>query len=101
MREYVISPPAIQDLEGAIDYFAQTNVETGEQFLQQFTAWCQKLRQFPMIGKRYDGLSVGLRGVLIGEYILFYQVSEDVVEIIRVVYGKRDLVSLFKPDNSA
>ncbi|MEA5420358.1 type II toxin-antitoxin system RelE/ParE family toxin [Spirulina sp. CCNP1310] len=99
MRAYVISPPAIQDLQAVIDYFAKNNVEAGEKFLEQFTAWCQKLRQFPMIGKPYDGLSIGLRGVLIGEYILFYQVSEDVIEVVRVVYGKRDLIALFKPDD--
>ncbi len=53
-----------------------------------------------MIGKTYDSLSVGLRGVLIGEYILFYQVSENLIEVVRVVYGKRDLIALFKPEDS-
>jgi len=34
MRQYVISPPAIQDLQAVIDYFLETNVEAGEKFLE-------------------------------------------------------------------
>lgn len=98
MRRYLISPPAIQDLQAITDYFAATSVEAGEKFLSKFEAWCQKLRAFPAIGKRYDGLYLGLRGIVIDEYILFYQVTDDVVEIVRVVHGKRDLMALFNPE---
>ncbi|MDC0835972.1 type II toxin-antitoxin system RelE/ParE family toxin [Geitlerinema sp. CS-897] len=62
---------------------------------RKFEAWCQKLRKFPTIGKRYDGLSIGWRGVLLDEYILFYRVTNNVVEIVRIVYGRRDLMRLF------
>ncbi len=96
MRRYIISVPALQDLQEIIDYFAQTNVETGDKFINKFDAWCQKLRSFPAIGKRYDGVSPGLRGVLIDEYIMFYRVTDDLVEIVRIVHGKRDLLSLFQ-----
>lgn len=58
MRRYIISAPAIQDLQEIIDYFAQTNVETGDKFIDKFDAWCQKLRSFPAIGKRYDGVAL-------------------------------------------
>lgn len=98
MRQYIVSAPATQDLQAIIDYFATTNVDAGDKFIGKFEAWCQKLRTFPMIGKRYDGLRVGLRGVPIDEYILFYQVTDDVIEIIRVVHGKRDLISLFNSE---
>ncbi|MGK7927096.1 MAG: type II toxin-antitoxin system RelE/ParE family toxin [Spirulina sp.] len=98
MKQYIISPPAIQDLQAIVDYFSTTSVEAGERFIGKFEAWCQKLRTFPTIGKRYDGLRVGLRGVVIDEYILFYQVTDDVVEIVRVVHGKRDLMALFNPE---
>ncbi|MDB9315096.1 type II toxin-antitoxin system RelE/ParE family toxin [Spirulina sp. CS-785/01] len=71
MRQYIISFPANQDLQAIIDYFATTSVEAGEKFISKFEIWCQKLRTFPMIGKRYDSLRVGLRGVVIDEYIFF------------------------------
>jgi len=82
MKQYIISSPAIQDLQAIIDYFSQTSVVAGEKFIGKFEAWCHKLRTFPTIGKSYDGLRVGLRGVVIDKYILFYQVTDDVVEII-------------------
>ena len=96
MRRYIISAPALQDLQEIIDYFARTNVETGDKFIAKFDAWCQKLRSFPAIGKRYDGISTGLRGVLIDEYIMFYKVTDDLVEIVRIVHGKRDLFYIFQ-----
>ena len=100
MRRYIISAPALQDLQAIIDYFAATNVETGDRFLSKFDSWCQKLRSFPAIGKRYDGLSLGLRGILIDEYIMFYKATDDLVEIVRIVHGKRDLFALFQPNNT-
>ena len=98
MKQYIISSPAIQDLQVIIDYFSETSVVAGEKFISKFEAWCQKLRTFPTIGKRYDGLQLGLRGIVIDEYILFYQVTDNVVEIIRVVHGRRDLITLFNQE---
>ncbi|TVR08219.1 MAG: type II toxin-antitoxin system RelE/ParE family toxin [Phormidium sp. GEM2.Bin31] len=95
MRRYIISPPALRDLQEIIDRLSGIRLEAGEQFLSQFEAWCQRLRSFPTIGKPYDGLSVGLRGVILERYILFYRVNDEVVEIVRVVDGRRDLISLF------
>ncbi len=95
VRQYIISPPALRDLQDIIDGLSGNRLEAGEQFLNQFEAWCQRLRRFPTIGKPYDGLSVGLRGVILDKYILFYRLNDEVVEIVRVVDGRRDLISLF------
>ncbi|NJL03246.1 MAG: type II toxin-antitoxin system RelE/ParE family toxin [Spirulinaceae cyanobacterium RM2_2_10] len=95
MRDYIISPLAIQDLQAIVDYFATFSVPAGEAFLAKFAVWCQKLRGFPAIGKRYDGLRLGLRGVLIDDYIVFYRVTDEAIEIVRVVSGRRDLAALF------
>lgn len=43
MKQYIISSPAIQDLQAIIDYFSQTSVVAGEKFIGEFEAWCHKL----------------------------------------------------------
>ena len=63
MSKYIISQPAIHDLELISSYFADVNVEVGEKFLQGFSNRCQQLVSFPNIGRGYDDLQVGLRGL--------------------------------------
>jgi toxin ParE1/3/4 len=59
VSEYIISQPAIRDLESISSYFADVNVEAGEKFLQRFGKRCQQLASFPNIGRSYDDLQVG------------------------------------------
>jgi toxin ParE1/3/4 len=56
VSEYIISRPAIRDLESISTYFADVNVEAGEKFLQGFSKRCQQLASFPNIGRSYDGI---------------------------------------------
>lgn len=95
MGEYIISQPAIRDLELISSYFAEINIEAGERFLQGFSNRCQQLTSFPNIGRTYDDLQIGLRGLPLDGYIILYRVINDGIEIVRVVNGRQDLQSLF------
>jgi toxin ParE1/3/4 len=96
VSQYLISPSAIRDLEAISDYYAENSVEAGERFLEKFTQKCRYLTQFPRIGRSYDHLQTGMRGLLVDHYIIFYQLLNDGIEILRVVRGDRDLESLFE-----
>jgi toxin ParE1/3/4 len=54
------------------------------------------LAQFPYIGKSYDQIRPGLRGLLLVGYIVFYQGFENEVEILRVVSGYRNFQDIFQ-----
>ncbi len=56
------------------------------------------LAQFPWIGrKRDDDLSPGLRSFAVGDYVVIHRVeSDEVVLILHVVHGSRDIVALLK-----
>jgi toxin ParE1/3/4 len=95
VSEYVISQPAIRDLESISSYFADVNVEAGEKFLQGFSKRCQQLASFPNTGRSYDNLQVGLRGLPLEGYIILYRAMEERIEIVRVANGRQDLRSLF------
>lgn len=99
MSEYIISQPAIRDLESISSYFADVNVETGERFLLGFSKRCQQIAKFPGSGRSYDNLQVGLRGLPLEGYIILYRVMDDGIEIVRVVNGRQDLQSLFDKFN--
>jgi toxin ParE1/3/4 len=95
VSEYIISRPAIRDLESISSYFAEVNVEAGERFLQGFNKRCQQLANFPSMGRGYDHLQVGLRGLPLEGYIILYRLLDDGIEIVRVANGRQDLRSLF------
>jgi toxin ParE1/3/4 len=84
VSEYIISRPAIRDLESISSYFAEANVEAGERFLKGFNKRCQQLANFPSMGRGYDDVQVGLHRLL-----------DDGIEIVRVANGRQNLRSLF------
>jgi toxin ParE1/3/4 len=99
VSEYIISQPAIRDLESISSYFADVNVETGERFLLGFSKRCQQIASFPGSGRSYDDLQVGLRGLPLEGYVILYRMMNDGIEIVRVVNGRQDLHSLFDKFN--
>ncbi len=95
MSRYIISRPAISDLEAISSYFADVNVEAGEKFLQEFNKRCKQIVSFPNSGRSYDDLQLGLRGLPLEGYIILYRSTDNGIEIVRVANGRQDLPSLF------
>jgi toxin ParE1/3/4 len=51
------------------------------------------------MGRRYDALAQNLRGLPIGNYIIFYRATDQGISIERILSGYRDLETLFpEPD---
>ncbi len=94
MPQYTISPQAIRDLEEIIDYFKEKNVEAGDRLLNEFTKKCRYLTQFPLIGRSYSQIRSYLRGIPMQNYIIFYRVIDDGLEIMRVIRGDRNLEAM-------
>ena len=96
MSQYIISPEAIRDLDAITDYFATHNIDAGEQFLDEFAKKCRYLTQFPLIGRSYREIRSYLRGIPIQNYIVFYRIINDGIEIMRIIRGNRDLEAIFE-----
>ncbi|KAF3887824.1 MULTISPECIES: type II toxin-antitoxin system RelE/ParE family toxin [Nostocales] len=99
MKQHIISPAANQDLEEIIDYFTSRNIDTGEHFIDEFNKKCKNLANFPNMGRSYANIKDYLRGVPLNGYIILYRVTDNGIEILRVVSGYRDLESLFAEDD--
>jgi toxin ParE1/3/4 len=91
----VIALEASQDLNAISDYFVSRNIDAGERLLQEFNQKCVKLLQFPNMGKSYAAIRPCLRGIPLDGYIIFYEVGEDEITILRVVNGRQNLETLF------
>ena len=98
MSNFIISPSASRDLNQIAEYFLPRNIKKREKLFKEFNKKCQYLTSFPNIGRSYDHLKTGLRGLPLERYIILYEVIDNSVTILRVVSGYRDLESLFLED---
>lgn len=95
MKKYSLSAEAIRDLDEIATYLAKVNIQSGENFIKRFGKKSNNLIKFPYMGRNYNQIAPDLRGIPLDGYIILYQVTEQEIEIVRVVSGYRDLESLF------
>ena len=96
MAKILLKPQAETDLIEIWVYIAQDNPTAADQLLNTIDDKCLTLAESPLIGKARDELVPGVRSFPVGNYVLFYQLTEDGIEIIRVLHGARDIETLFE-----
>jgi toxin ParE1/3/4 len=88
--------PASRDIEGIIDYIADVqSLDAADRLLHTINKKCQNLAIFPSLGRSREELSPEVRSFPVEEYLIFYRLVEDGVEILRVISGCRDLQAFF------
>jgi len=95
MRQLIRAPQAIIDLNEVIAYLDQHSEPAAVALADAVDRKVEQLRTVPFRGKARDDLSPGLRSVVIGDYLLFYRVSDELVEFVRLLHGRRDLPAAF------
>lgn len=91
-----ITPRASRDIEAIADYFAaQSSLNRAERFLADIDLVLQRISQFPQIGRKRDELYPGSRSLSHEQYLIFYRLLNDEIEVLRVVSGYQDLTALF------
>ncbi|BAU42561.1 type II toxin-antitoxin system RelE/ParE family toxin [Leptolyngbya sp. O-77] len=99
MKTLRITLPASQDLNDITDYFLAQSIEAGDRFVTAFNQRCIQLARYPYIGKSYAHLRPNLRGLGLMNYLIFYRVIDDHIEILRVISGYRNLQEIFADAN--
>ncbi len=85
-------PVAQRDLIEIIEYIKIDNPGSAIKFLNRLDKSVVKLEDFPFIGqvpkdRRLQGLNY--RILLVDSYLVFYVVKDSIVEIRRIIHGKR------------
>jgi len=95
----IFAPAAIVDLQEISDYIAADNPERAATFVAELIDHCYALgempRRFPLI-PRYEHW--GIRRCVCGNYLIFYRVRDEAIDIVHVLHGARDYESLLFPD---
>ena len=85
-------PVARDDLLEIFDYIRKDNPGAAGGFIEKIDEAISKLEDFPGLGavpKDNRLRLLGYRMLIIDNYIAFYVVKKDVVEIRRIVHGRR------------
>lgn len=91
-----ISTQAGFDLIEIGEYLAIENPKAAEKLLRTLREKFNLLTAFPNMGKERNELIVGMRPFSVGKYLIFYQVTGDVLEIVRVRHASTDIDNLFE-----
>lgn len=95
--EVRIFPSAQQDLLDVIDYLNTLSKEAALNYYDQLTSEISSLRIMPERCPRPRDLALAAKGyryLAVGNYLVFYVVSGNIVQIRRILYARRDYKQL-------
>jgi len=91
-------PSSAKDLTEIVDYIKIDSPQSALNFLDKIDESISRLEQFPFIGvipKDIRLQSLGYRILIIDNHLVFYVVFDDIIEIRRIISGKRKYDFLF------
>ena len=95
----VITFEAEADLEQIAAYVAEQSPRSALKLVRELRQRCESLadapRAYPLV-PRYE--HSGIRRRLFGQYLIFYRIGEDAIEVIHVLHGARDYEALLFPE---
>ncbi|MEH1800707.1 MAG: type II toxin-antitoxin system RelE/ParE family toxin [Nostoc sp.] len=97
-------PQVIRDLIELATYIAEDNLEASDRFLAAAETTFKQLGKMPGMGKPCQFSHPNLAGVRqqgikgFKKYLVFYLPSDSGVEILRVIYGGRDVEKILDED---
>ncbi|MGE5623479.1 MAG: type II toxin-antitoxin system RelE/ParE family toxin [Methanocella sp.] len=98
-KRVVYAPSAIRDLEGTLNYIAHDNPEAATRVAREIREAIGLLGDFPFLGRsmKEPGFG-GHRALVIGNYLVFYVVTEEDIQIRRLIHGAREYGALLKDE---
>lgn len=85
-------PAAQQDLIDILNYIKHDNPSAALKLVEEIDEVISKLENFPYLGVVPKDLrlkSLNYRMLIIDNYLVFYVVKDQVIEIRRIIHGKR------------
>ena len=93
----VWTDPAVEDLRNLHSYIAKDSNEYASSFVEKIILSVDKLADFPKLGRVVpEADQEMIRELLYHNYRIIYRIKNELIEILTVVHGRRDLGS-FKP----
>lgn len=98
-REYKVKiyPTAQRDLAAIVDYLNTLSTDAALKYYDMLVAEIASLSSLPERCPHPRDLALtakGYRYLIVKDYLVFYMVVGDTVQIHRILYGRRDYISI-------
>jgi len=97
-KRVYLSEQAEADLAEAWLYVARDNRKAADRLLTQLRQKCLLLANSPEMGRKRDELRPSIRSFPHGNYVIFYRIAVEGVEVVRVLSSYRDIEAIFHSD---
>lgn len=99
MCEIKFSPLAVSDLQEIRAYIAEElgSEQTAVNVLAKITKRIRELAEFPQMGASLSAIvdfDTNYRFLVCGNYTAFYYFENQIVHIVRILYGRRDFMRI-------
>jgi toxin ParE1/3/4 len=91
-------PRARDDIAEIWNYIAEDGERQADAFVDRLDTKFQLLARQPRLGFAREELAPGLRSFPVGRYVIFYELIQDGIAIVRVLHGARDVDVQFAGD---
>ena len=101
-NSFQLSNQAETDIVKIAKYIWQDNPQSAIQFTEEVERICKLLSKMPEMGKRVEFIKSPeyyfFPAGKFKNFLIFYQIEHVVIEVVRVLHGRRDIESLFEVD---
>ena len=95
MNSVRFSTEANLDIEEISNYIFDLSPVAAHCFLDALERTCDLLAKHPLLGRLRPDLGENLRSFAVGRYLIFYTPATTGIDVVRVIYGGRDLPQAF------
>ena len=88
---YRLTPRAINDIAAIADYLNERNPAAAAELISDVIGRFEMLARHPYAGPPRDDILPGLRHLVLGSYIAFYQAEGGDAVILRVLHGRQQV----------
>jgi len=96
MARYRLSRQAQADIRDIKAFIARDNPVRALTYVQELRAKIEEVAQAPLTYRERPELLAGVRAARHGNYLIFFMINEDMVDVLRVRHGATDFDDLFQ-----
>ncbi|WP_085124204.1 type II toxin-antitoxin system RelE/ParE family toxin [Tistlia consotensis] len=90
-RSIVRTRQCDEDLLAIWLHIARDDIAAADRMIERIERRWRQLAEQPLSGTPRDDVAAGLRHLVVGSYLVLYRASGNVVQVVRVLHGRRDL----------
>jgi toxin ParE1/3/4 len=95
MTRVFLATEASLDIDAIWAYLEPRNPTAARRMMDRLDARFQLLQQSPESGEIRDDISRDVRQAIVQPYVIYYRLEPDVVRILRIVHGARNMPEAF------